>query len=146
MRVLNSRLIFAFRGGDSTTVYYRVTKGLVKPIPPDETKLIKEEENKKYELEQEIRRNTSILYEVAKSNIQSELEVTINENENGEELTDRTDEEKKDVKQIQNTDQEKIKTTEDKKIQDTTNEEKIQDSKTEENLVKIDTDVEMLSV
>lgn len=58
---------FAFRGGDSTTVYYNVSSGLIKPISPEETKLIKQKEENKFKLYQEIRKNTTILYEIAKS-------------------------------------------------------------------------------
>ncbi|KZC08304.1 PREDICTED: uncharacterized protein LOC107186608 [Dufourea novaeangliae] len=65
---LNSdRITFAFKSEDSTSIIYKVSKGLLKPMSPEVTKLMKEKEEKKSELEKEIRKNTSNLYELAKS-------------------------------------------------------------------------------
>ncbi|XP_071874845.1 tRNA-splicing endonuclease subunit Sen15 [Bombus fervidus] len=52
---------------DSTSIIYKVSKDLVKPVDPERTKLMKEKEEKKSNLEKEIRKNTSYLYELAKS-------------------------------------------------------------------------------
>lgn len=46
-------------------MYYNVCAGIVKPIDPEKTKVLKVKEDKKFELEMEIRRNTSNLYERA---------------------------------------------------------------------------------
>ena len=116
-KFLNSRFIFVFRGGDSTSVYYRVTKGLVKPITPEETKKIKQEEEKKFELEQEIRKNTSILFELAKSTV-------LEENKNVQNLSE-LEEELQDAKSLEN-------------IENTENQVIIQDSKVEQNLTHTD--------
>ncbi|XP_076649470.1 tRNA-splicing endonuclease subunit Sen15 [Halictus rubicundus] len=65
---LNSdKITFVFKSEDSTSIIYKVTKGLVKPTSPEVTKLMKEKEEKKLDLEKEIRKNTSNLYELAKS-------------------------------------------------------------------------------
>lgn len=61
------QVTFVFKAADSTSVMYRASKGLVKPMAPELTKLIKEKEEKKLNLEKEIRKNTSHLYELAKS-------------------------------------------------------------------------------
>ncbi|CAK9797926.1 hypothetical protein ANTQUA_LOCUS1434 [Anthophora quadrimaculata] len=61
------KVTFVFKGEDSTSIIYRVSKGLVKPMSPETTKLMKEKEEKKFNLEKEIRKNTSYLYELAKS-------------------------------------------------------------------------------
>ncbi|XP_017881393.1 uncharacterized protein LOC108625701 [Ceratina calcarata] len=61
------QVTFVFKAADSTSVMYRASKGLVKPTAPELTKLIKEKEEKKLNLEKEIRKNTSHLYELAKS-------------------------------------------------------------------------------
>ncbi|XP_053970780.1 uncharacterized protein LOC128872288 [Hylaeus volcanicus] len=61
------RVTFVFKSEDGTSIIYKVTKGLVKPMAPEATKLMKEKEEKKSQLEKEIRKNTSHLYELAKS-------------------------------------------------------------------------------
>ncbi|XP_011148488.1 uncharacterized protein LOC105188628 [Harpegnathos saltator] len=63
----SERLTFIFKSEDSSSISYTVTKGLIKPASPETTKQRKEKEEKKYELEIEIRKNTSHLYELAKS-------------------------------------------------------------------------------
>lgn len=63
----SDRLIFVFKEGDSSSVYYRVSAGLVKPMAPEVTKQLKQIEDKRTGLEKEIRKNTSNLYELAKS-------------------------------------------------------------------------------
>ncbi|KAL2713256.1 tRNA-splicing endonuclease subunit Sen15 [Vespula squamosa] len=61
------RLIFAFKSADSTSVFYRASAGLIKPISPEIRKQLKEKEDKKILLERNIKKNTSNLYELAKS-------------------------------------------------------------------------------
>ncbi|KAF3424095.1 hypothetical protein E2986_09787 [Frieseomelitta varia] len=61
------QITLVFKLEDSTSIIYKVSKGLVKPISPEKTKLMKEKEEKKLNLEKEIRKNTSYLYELAKS-------------------------------------------------------------------------------
>ncbi|XP_076248992.1 tRNA-splicing endonuclease subunit Sen15 [Calliopsis andreniformis] len=61
------QVTFVFKSEDSTSIIYKVSKGLVKPMTPEMTKLMKEKEEKKLSLEKEIRKNTSNLYELAKS-------------------------------------------------------------------------------
>ncbi|XP_017791468.1 PREDICTED: uncharacterized protein LOC108573518 [Habropoda laboriosa] len=61
------KVSFVFKAEDSTSIIYRVSKGLVKPMSPKASKLMKEKEDKKLNLEKEIRKNTSYLYELAKS-------------------------------------------------------------------------------
>ncbi|XP_006621914.1 uncharacterized protein LOC102670720 [Apis dorsata] len=61
------QITFVFKLEDSTSIIYKATKGLVKPIDPETSKLMKEKEEKKLNLEKEIRKNTSYLYELAKS-------------------------------------------------------------------------------
>ncbi|XP_076170937.1 uncharacterized protein LOC143148466 [Ptiloglossa arizonensis] len=61
------RVVFVFKSEDSTSIIYKVTKGLIKPMAPEATKLMKEKEEKKSQLEKEIKKNTSNLYELAKS-------------------------------------------------------------------------------
>nr|XP_031828210.1 uncharacterized protein LOC116425117 [Nomia melanderi] len=61
------KVTFVFKSPDSTSIIYKVSRGLVKPMSPETTKLMKEKEEKKLELEKEIRKNTSNLYELAKS-------------------------------------------------------------------------------
>lgn len=63
----NERLIFVFKSEDSSSVLYTISAGLVKPATPEATKELKEREEKKCNLETEIRRNTSHLYELAKT-------------------------------------------------------------------------------
>ncbi|XP_066592860.1 tRNA-splicing endonuclease subunit Sen15-like [Prorops nasuta] len=63
----NKQLTFVFRSGDSTSVYYRVTAGLITPVSPQISKQLREREEKKAELECEIRRNISNLYELSKT-------------------------------------------------------------------------------
>lgn len=62
-----NRITFVFKSEDSTSIIYKASKGLVKPIAPETTKLMKEKEERKFGLEKEIRKNTSHLYELAKS-------------------------------------------------------------------------------
>lgn len=52
---------------DSTSVFYRVSAGLIKPLSPEIRKQLKEKEDKKILLERNIKKNTSNLYELAKS-------------------------------------------------------------------------------
>lgn len=61
------QVTFVFKSADSTSIIYKASKGLVKPMAPETSKLIKEKEEKKSNLEKEIRKNTSYLYELAKS-------------------------------------------------------------------------------
>ncbi|CAD1479027.1 unnamed protein product, partial [Heterotrigona itama] len=61
------QITFVFKLEDSTSIIYKVSEGLVKPVSPRKTKLMKEKEEKKLNLEKEIRKNTSYLYELAKS-------------------------------------------------------------------------------
>lgn len=63
----NERLTFVFKSEDSSSVLYTISTGLIKPAAPEATKQLKEKEEKKYNLETEIRRNTSNLYELAKT-------------------------------------------------------------------------------
>ncbi|KAL2749326.1 tRNA-splicing endonuclease subunit Sen15 [Vespula maculifrons] len=61
------RLIFVFKSADSTSVFYRASAGLIKPLSPEIRKQLKEKEDKKILLERNIKKNTSNLYELAKS-------------------------------------------------------------------------------
>ncbi|XP_076761001.1 uncharacterized protein LOC143429335 isoform X2 [Xylocopa sonorina] len=61
------QVTFVFKSSDSTSIIYRASKGLLKPMDPGTTKLMKEKEEKKLNLEKEIRKNTSHLYELARS-------------------------------------------------------------------------------
>lgn len=65
--IQTEQLIFVFKAADSTSVCYKVSAGLVKPITPELTKQLKEKEEKKTLLEKNIRKNTSNLYELAKT-------------------------------------------------------------------------------
>lgn len=65
--VFCNRITIVFKLEDSTSIIYKVSKDLVKPVDPERTKLIKEKEEKRSNLEKEIRKNTSYLYELAKS-------------------------------------------------------------------------------
>ena len=67
MYVFCNRITLVFKLEDSTSIIYKVSKGLVKPVSPAKTKLMKEKEEKKLNLEKEIRKNTLYLYELAKS-------------------------------------------------------------------------------
>lgn len=60
-------MTIVFKSEDSSSVCYTVTEGLVKPVTPELSKQLKEKEEKKSRLEEEIRRNTSNLHELAKS-------------------------------------------------------------------------------
>ena len=60
-------MTFVFKSEDSSSVFYTVSAGLIKPAAPETTKRLKEKEEKKCNLETEIRRNTSNLYELAKT-------------------------------------------------------------------------------
>lgn len=66
-KFISDRLIFVFKSEDSSSVLYTISAGLVKPATPEATKELKEREEKKCNLETEIRRNTSHLYELAKT-------------------------------------------------------------------------------
>lgn len=66
-QILFNRLTFVFKAEDSSSVYYTVNAGLLKPAAPELTKQLKEKEEKKFNLETEIRKNTSNLYELAKT-------------------------------------------------------------------------------
>ncbi|XP_014218823.1 uncharacterized protein LOC106647081 [Copidosoma floridanum] len=59
------KFTFVFKDGDTTSVYYSISAGIVKPIAPEETAVIKQKEEKKFALEREINRNTANLYERA---------------------------------------------------------------------------------
>ncbi|XP_017759824.1 PREDICTED: uncharacterized protein LOC108550580 [Eufriesea mexicana] len=61
------QITFVFKLEDSTSIIYKASKGLIKPVDPETTKLLKEKEEKKLNLEKEVRKNTSHLYELAKS-------------------------------------------------------------------------------
>ncbi|XP_003396761.1 uncharacterized protein LOC100648514 [Bombus terrestris] len=61
------QITLVFKLEDSTSIIYKVSKDLVKPVDPKRTKLMKEKEEKKSNLEKEIKKNTSYLYELAKS-------------------------------------------------------------------------------
>ena len=61
------RITFVFKSEDSNSIIYKVSKGLAKPMTPEATKLMKQKEERKSNLEKEIRKNTSNLYELAKS-------------------------------------------------------------------------------
>ncbi|EZA50466.1 hypothetical protein DMN91_009813 [Ooceraea biroi] len=63
----NERLTFVFKSEDSSSVFYTVSAGLVKPAAPEVTRQLKEKEERRSNLEAEIRRNTSNVYELAKS-------------------------------------------------------------------------------
>lgn len=60
-------MIFVFKSADSTSVFYRVSAGLIKPLSPEIRKQLKEKEDKRIFLERNIKKNTSNLYELAKS-------------------------------------------------------------------------------
>ncbi|XP_011494848.1 PREDICTED: tRNA-splicing endonuclease subunit Sen15-like [Ceratosolen solmsi marchali] len=60
-----NKFTFVFKEGDTTSVYYSVCTGIIKPITPNETIILKQKENKKFELEKEINRNIANLYERA---------------------------------------------------------------------------------
>ncbi|XP_003705660.2 tRNA-splicing endonuclease subunit Sen15 [Megachile rotundata] len=61
------QITFVFKSSDSTSIIYKASRGLVKPMAPEMSKLLKEKEEKKSNLERDIRKNTSYLYELAKS-------------------------------------------------------------------------------
>ncbi|XP_046734437.1 uncharacterized protein LOC124404391 isoform X1 [Diprion similis] len=63
----SERLTLVFVEGDSTSIYYCVSAGLVKPASPEQSKKYKKRQEKKIELESEIRKNASNLYELATS-------------------------------------------------------------------------------
>ncbi|XP_047368044.1 uncharacterized protein LOC124956370 isoform X1 [Vespa velutina] len=62
-----NRIIFVFKSMDSTSVFYRTSAGLIKPLSPLLRKRLKEKEDKRITLERNIKKNTSNLYELAKS-------------------------------------------------------------------------------
>jgi len=61
------KFTFVFKDGDTTSVYYSIGAGIVKPAAPEETNTIKQKAEKKFALEREINRNTANLYERALS-------------------------------------------------------------------------------
>lgn len=61
------RVILVFKEGDSTSVYYKVSGSLIKPLSPEESKKAKLKDEKKFDLERDIKRHTSNLFEMAKS-------------------------------------------------------------------------------
>ncbi|XP_032666172.1 tRNA-splicing endonuclease subunit Sen15-like [Odontomachus brunneus] len=63
----NERLTFVFKSEDSSSVFYTINKGLMKPASPETARRRREKEENKSNLETEIRKNTSHLYELAKS-------------------------------------------------------------------------------
>lgn len=60
-------MTFVFKSEDSSSVIYTVSAGLSKPVAPEVSKQRKEKAEKILNLESEIRRNTSNLYELAKT-------------------------------------------------------------------------------
>ncbi|XP_015602027.1 uncharacterized protein LOC107271002 [Cephus cinctus] len=62
-----NRLTLVFKDGDSSSIYYKVSEGLVKPLTPEDSKQQKCVEEKRLKLEREIQKNTSNLYELAKT-------------------------------------------------------------------------------
>ncbi|OXU30752.1 hypothetical protein TSAR_013218 [Trichomalopsis sarcophagae] len=59
------KFTFVFKEGDTTSVYYSISSGIVKAISPEETKTLRQKLEKKIELNKEISRNTANLYERA---------------------------------------------------------------------------------
>ncbi|XP_015188585.1 PREDICTED: uncharacterized protein LOC107072841 [Polistes dominula] len=88
------RITFVFRSTDSTSVFYSVSTGLVKPISPAMRKLLREKEEKKIALEKNIKKNTTNLYELAKSinaeNKNTDPQTTDNSNIEKDESIDET--------------------------------------------------------
>lgn len=78
----NFRFTFVFKEGDTTSVYYSISAGIHKPKSPEDSQDLKKKNEKKFELEREINRNTSNLYERA-------LLVHDGENENITDLSSR---------------------------------------------------------
>lgn len=58
-------ITFVFRDGDSTSVYYVIRSGTVKPTHPEKSQEIKQKRAKKRLMHTEIKRNISNLYERA---------------------------------------------------------------------------------
>lgn len=75
-------MTFVFKAEDSSSVYYTASAGLLKPAAPEVTKQLKEKEEKKANLETEIQRNTSSLYELAKTSINESNEHNNSSDEN----------------------------------------------------------------
>ncbi|XP_028050280.1 uncharacterized protein LOC105832082 isoform X2 [Monomorium pharaonis] len=63
----NEQLTFVFKSEDSSSVFYTISAGLSKPAPPEVSKQRKEKAEKILNLESEIRRNITNLYELAKT-------------------------------------------------------------------------------
>lgn len=68
----NKRLTFVFKSEDSSSVFYTVNTGLVKPTAPEVTRQLKEKEERRTNLKAEIRRNTANIYELAKNSASQE--------------------------------------------------------------------------
>ncbi|XP_012285042.1 uncharacterized protein LOC105702225 [Orussus abietinus] len=75
-----NRFSFVFKDGDSGSVYYTVSAGLVKPASPETCKKLKQKEDKKAELEKQIRRNSSHLYEMAMSLSEDKTKIDVPRN------------------------------------------------------------------
>ncbi|KAK0095329.1 hypothetical protein PV326_008648 [Microctonus aethiopoides] len=56
------------KSGESTSIFYEVTRGMKKPLGPHEVGEKREKHRRKLVLEREIKRNSRNLYELAKSN------------------------------------------------------------------------------
>ncbi|XP_011644805.1 tRNA-splicing endonuclease subunit Sen15-like [Pogonomyrmex barbatus] len=63
----NERLTIVLKFEDSSSIFYTVTTGLLKPATPEASKQQKEKVEKILNLESEIQRNTLHLYELAKT-------------------------------------------------------------------------------
>ncbi|KAI4499211.1 hypothetical protein M0802_005794 [Mischocyttarus mexicanus] len=87
-------ITFVFKSADSTSVYYSASTGLVKPIPPAMRKLLREKEEKCTALNRNIRKNTTNLYELAKSinaeDKNTDLQMTDNNKIENDEPIDET--------------------------------------------------------
>ncbi|KAG7187641.1 hypothetical protein KM043_016700 [Ampulex compressa] len=81
------RITFVFKSEDTSSVSYRVSAGLVKPLAPEVTKRLREKEEKRMCLEKEIRRNTCNLYELAKSAAENDANVEPSTSTNSEETS-----------------------------------------------------------
>ncbi|XP_014613060.1 PREDICTED: tRNA-splicing endonuclease subunit Sen15-like [Polistes canadensis] len=88
------RITFVFKSPDSTSVFYSVSNGLVKPVSPAMRKLLREKEEKRIALEKNIKKNTTNLYELAKSinteNKSIDLQMTDNSEIKNDEPIDET--------------------------------------------------------
>lgn len=70
--IILDRLTFVFKSEDSSSVFYTVNTGLVKPTAPEVTRQLKEKEERRTNLKAEIRRNTANIYELAKNSASQE--------------------------------------------------------------------------